>query len=643
VSTSDDAPFLRTTPAADGDVAPEAWPIRLARWAAIGTVVAAAVAALVHLKRQTPATPVLAVERAEFIAVSGPVPPSADAANWRPVALTDDWWRTRPETAEGWYRVDLDLRVAPDRLWAIYLPSVSMNAAVLLNGELLGSGGRFAPRVARNWNHPLYFRVPNTLLRSGRNAIHVRVKAVPPGAGLLGRFYAGPDSMLRPSFRRRELFRVTGPLVIAVAGAVMGGAMLLVWALRRERVYAWFGLGNLVWAARDLNLVVVHSALPAAFWDWLWIMGIGWVVLLIVPYVHALLGLSRPRVDRAVIVYGLGHSVVLTGIALGDPAGLDRYWRHVWDPLLLPIGLYPTFLMLRSAARSRDLASSGVLASGLIVFALAIHDLLVLLGVVPREHGFLFHYGAAPVIAVFGSILLLRFVEGMREVELLNRGLEARVREKTAEIEVGYRRLAELEASRARSEERARILREVHDGVGGQLVGALALLESGRVDAAAVERTVRDALDEMRLTVDTFGASTNRDAVTALAMLRQRVQPQLEAVGLRVVWRVADDVPLPALGSEGTLDLLRIVQEALTNVLKHARAGSVEVSIGAAGEGTGLRVTVRDDGGGIQAGHAGGHGLANMRRRAERLGAALDVASSPAGTTVTVVLPEAGT
>jgi len=115
VSTSDDAPFLRTTPAADGDVAPEAWPIRLARWAAIGTVVAAAVAALVHLKRQTPATPVLAVERAEFIAVSGPVPPSADAANWRPVALTDDWWRTRPETAEGWYRVDLDLRVAPDR------------------------------------------------------------------------------------------------------------------------------------------------------------------------------------------------------------------------------------------------------------------------------------------------------------------------------------------------------------------------------------------------------------------------------------------------------------------------------------------------------------------------------------------------
>jgi signal transduction histidine kinase len=642
VTAPGDAPFLRTPPPAAGGGVREPWPRRVARFAAVGAVVAAAVALLVHEKRRAPTTPVLSFGRAAFVAAPGAVPPPDDAAEWRPARLTDDWWRGRPGVAEGWYRVDLDLRVPPDRLWAIYLPSVSMNAAVLLNGELLGSGGRFTPTVARNWNRPLYFRVPNNLLRSGRNTVHVRLKAAPPGTGLLGRFYAGPEAMLRPSFRRRELFRVTIPLVIAVAGAVMGAAMLLVWVLRRERVYGWFGLGNLVWAARDLNLLVVHTGVPAPFWDWLWIMGIGWVILLVVPYVHALLGLRRPGVDRAVIAYGLAHSVVLTGIAVVDPSGLDRYWRHVWDPLLLPIGLYPTWLMLRSTARSRDLTASCVLASGLVVFALAIHDLLVLLGVVAREHGFLFHYGAAPVIAVFGSILLLRFVDGMREVERLNRGLEARVREKTAELEAGYRRLADVEASRARSEERARILREVHDGVGGQLVAALALLEAGRVDAGAVERTVRDALDEMRLTVDTFGAGTSRDAVTALAMLRQRVQPRLEAVGLRVVWRVADGVPLPALGSELTLDLLRIVQEALTNVLQHAGARTVEVSIGAAGDGTGLTVAVRDDGGGIPSGRTVGHGLANMRRRARRLGATLDVASSPAGTTVTVVLPAPG-
>jgi signal transduction histidine kinase len=368
-------------------------------------------------------------------------------------------------------------------------------------------------------------------------------------------------------------------------------------------------------------------------------MGIGWVIVLIVPYVHALLGLDRPRVDRAVIGYGLAHSVLLTGVAIADPAALDRYWRYVWDPLLLPIGLYPTYLMLRSAARSHDLASSCVLASGLIVFALAVHDLLVLVGVLPREDGFLFHYGAAPVVAVFGSILLLRFVDGMRTVEVLNRGLEQRVRDKTAQIEDGYRRLGELEVQRARSDERARILREVHDGVGGQLVATLAMLESGGADARAIEGTVRDALDEMRLTVDTFGSGTSRDAVTALAMLRRRMQTRLEAAGLRVVWSVADDAPAPALGPELTLDLLRVVQEAMTNVLEHARARTIEVAIAASGDGKGLRVTIRDDGGGIGPGSSAGHGLANMRRRAERLGAALEIASSSAGTTVTIALP----
>jgi signal transduction histidine kinase len=632
--TDGDAPFLRTAP----ERRRERWAFRLARWAAVAAIVASSVAMLVRWKQMAPTTPVLSFDRAVFAAAPGPIPPPDDAPDWRPTTLTDDWWQRRSETAEGWYRVDLDLSVPPNRLWAIYLPSVSMNAAVLLNGELLGSGGRLEAPVARNWNRPLYFRVPNTLLRSGHNVIHVRVKAVPPGTGLLGRFYAGPDTMLLSSFRRREFFRVTAPLVITASTAVMGAAMLLVWVLRRERVYGWFGLGCLVWSARNLNLLVVHSDLPGIFWDWLWIMGIGWVILLIVPYVHALLGLDRPRVDRAVIAYGLAHSVVLTGVTLADPGALDRYWRYVWDPLLLPIGLYPTFLMVRSAAQTRDLASSCVLASGLIVLALAIHDLLVLVGVVPRENGFLFHWSAAPVLAVFGSILLLRFVEGMREVEVLNRGLEKRVREKTAEIEEGYRRLGDLEASRARSQERARILREVHDGVGGQLVATLAMLESGRADAPAVEATVRDALDEMRLTVDTFGASTSRDAVTALAMLRQRMQPRLETAGLRVVWSVADGVPLPVLGSELTLDLLRIVQEALTNVLKHGGARTVEVAIGTGGEGAGFSVAIRDDGAGFQPGRVDGHGLANMRRRAERLGATLDIASSAAGTTVTIGL-----
>jgi signal transduction histidine kinase len=236
-------------------------------------------------------------------------------------------------------------------------------------------------------------------------------------------------------------------------------------------------------------------------------------------------------------------------------------------------------------------------------------------------------------------VLLLRFVEGLREVEALNRGLEQRVEEKTAEIARSYRRLAEVEADRARREERERILREVHDGVGAHIVATLALLESPESDRRTLASTLHDALDDLRITVDTLGPGAGRDAVTALAMLRRRVQPSLEAAGLRLLWRVADDVPLPTLGDELTLDLLRIVQEAMTNALQHAGARAVEVSIAPGAGGAGLEVAVTDDGSGIRPGSRDGQGLANMRRRAERLGAVLEVTSSPAGTRVAIVVP----
>lgn len=633
------ASFLRTAP---GDGQPRGLLGHLVRWSAVAGMVAALVGGLIHLHRApAPGPPVRTLDRARFVAVPGPQPPADGAPGWQATTLPDDWIRGRPGVEEGWYAATFDLAAVPDELWAIHLPTLSMNAAVFLNGRLLGSGGRFEAPVARNWNQSLCIRIPSALLRAGANVVHVRLRAVPAATGLLGRFHVGPDAILRRHHRARVLLRVTAPLVIAVAGAVMGVAMLLVWALRRERVYGWFGLGNLVWAARDLNLFVVDSALPAVFWDWLWILGIGWVILLVVPYVHALLGLERPRVDRAVIAYGLAHSAALTGIALAHPGWLHWYWRHVWDPLLLPVGLYPTILMIRAVGRSTDLAANAILVSGLVVFALAVHDLLLLLGVVPRVRGFLFHYGAAPVVVVFGSVLLLRFVDGLREVEALNRDLERRVAEKTAEIERSYRQLARLEAERARGEERERILSDLHDGVGAQIVATLALLESGQGERRAIAETLGGALDELRLTVDTLGPGAGRDAVTALAMLRRRLQPSVEAAGLRLVWRVADDVPLPRLGDEATLDVLRIVQEAVTNVLRHAGARTVEVSIAAGPGGAGLAVAVTDDGDGVAPGSPDGHGLPSMRRRAERLGAALEVTSSPRGTRVALLLAPA--
>jgi signal transduction histidine kinase len=88
-------------------------------------------------------------------------------------------------------------------------------------------------------------------------------------------------------------------------------------------------------------------------------------------------------------------------------------------------------------------------------------------------------YIPAVVLLTMGWALLARLVDSHVETLVLNRELEDRVEEKHRELERNYARLAALERDRAVAEERARLMRDVHDGVGGQLVSTLALVEAG--------------------------------------------------------------------------------------------------------------------------------------------------------------------
>ncbi|HWI78064.1 MAG TPA: ATP-binding protein [Ramlibacter sp.] len=98
-------------------------------------------------------------------------------------------------------------------------------------------------------------------------------------------------------------------------------------------------------------------------------------------------------------------------------------------------------------------------------------------------------------------------------------------------------------------------------------------------------------------------------------------------------------MPEGAVGvtAHASLQLLRIAQEALTNVLKHARASRVQVRVRQA-DGI-LQLEVEDDGGGPTTASPAGRGIRNMTARAQQLGGALAVSAGPAGTRVALRVP----
>jgi signal transduction histidine kinase len=275
-----------------------------------------------------------------------------------------------------------------------------------------------------------------------------------------------------------------------------------------------------------------------------------------------------------------------------------------------------------------------------IVFAL--HDVVgVLTG---RSGGILLSPDVAPLaILALGWLVVGRLVDGLSDAERLNRDLERRVQEKHRELEANYQRLRSLEREQAVLDERDRIMGDMHDGMGAHLVSALALVESGHSTPVRVAEALRSALDDLRLMIASL-EPVDEDLITALGAVRARLESRLERNGIRLEWQVVDLPAIPGFGPQRVLQLLRIVQEAITNVIKHARAGTVFVRTGTEDGpdgAAGLFVEICDDGDGIDVTRPQGNGLANMARRAQALGGRLTLAAARPGTAVRLWLPRA--
>jgi signal transduction histidine kinase len=197
----------------------------------------------------------------------------------------------------------------------------------------------------------------------------------------------------------------------------------------------------------------------------------------------------------------------------------------------------------------------------------------------------------------------------------------------------------EQEALRRLGDERLRIARDVHDVVGHAMVainvqaGVAAHLidrdpEQARAAMRAIKATSGEALNDMRATLGVLrdpGAAAPFEPATGLRDLDE-LAAGLRAAGVHVSLEVADLERVPSgVHAAG----YRIVQEALTNVLRHADASAVRVSV--IGDEDAVRIEVVDDGTGAAAGADGagsGSGLRGMRERAAALHGTLE--SGPA-------------
>lgn len=197
----------------------------------------------------------------------------------------------------------------------------------------------------------------------------------------------------------------------------------------------------------------------------------------------------------------------------------------------------------------------------------------------------------------------------------------------------------------AREEERRRLRRDLHDGIGPALAGLTLKTETARAllppGSAGASRQLHQLGEEIRRTVVDVRRLVEGLRPPALDELglagacSQAVDRLAAGAGLAVSLNVSGD--LPALPAAVEVAAYRIVVEAVTNVVRHASARRCEVLL--LSSAVGLAITVTDDGTGLRTRGDRGNGLAIMRERAEELGGAVTVSGASPGVVVTAMLP----
>ena len=447
-------------------------------------------------------------------------------------------------------------------------------------------------------------------------------------------------------------------LLLGIPISILGVISIpLVWPSRSLRPLAWYSLITflftcLVFPVSTTWGTFLHAAGPVHVW-----LVIGALLLLdaVIARVGQMRGWTRP-------VAWLGPALAIFGSALFSLALLSTFGRGS-----IETRDYYAQLGARMAEAGHPLdASAGPVISDFPIWladtqgarALALPDEPPV-DVFDLARAFPGHALRGPLRgrrprALAGGHRRRRTVERVLPRDRHRHGADARVRDRLPVKPDPYTRTPMDAVIEAQEAERSRLAREVHDGPAQALSNAIfqvehveRIVESDPALARAELRYLRDMLrrqlGEVRAVVSQLRPPL-LDELGLNASILDAVEHMRTLTGLPI--GTALDAEADALSSGTSTVVLRVVQEALQNVHKHAAASSASVATRI--EGADWVVEVTDDGRGFDPDSIAAHGRRNyglqfMRERAELIGARLDVRSRPdGGTVVRLAIPTPG-
>jgi signal transduction histidine kinase len=585
-----------------------------------------------YILEQNPSGIILVFKNAEIAPKSGFAMPKH---GWKREALPKSWppparWETSDPYQTVWARMRFDRKALPPGPIAIYTIDSRERLIFYLNGIDIALGA----------NKPLQVTVSQKLLRDGVNELVVRSQRTKQSDVGFGKIAIGSAQVMEDMYQRQNMWRGLLQAGASYTMLVLGFMVLLLWVWRRDEPELLFlGVSGIFWFLRNYQFFAGRAYEPFALFRFVSDVSvfIAGGAMLCYCVLHLRLP-GRWLVVKYVIVLS-----VATALAFTSLWGIPKAQVSIIGVAIF--GIVPVIVHLaRNWAHVPKRGAWPILFVVCVLIILSAHDM----GRMPNIGwweglGFLTQPFAGIILFfVFLMVTGRRLAVALGEVERANSELEANVAKARAELAASEEARRMIEVERAIDSERARLMREMHDGIGSNLVTALAIAQKSKESPRTIA-TLQRALSDLKITVDSL-APVDGDLVSLLANLRHRMQPDLAEAGLKSIWDAEECPALPWLDAPNALHMLRIIQEAIGNILTHAKASELRISCRPAAEKgeEGVEIELADNGVGFDLAVARkpNHGLDNMDQRARMLGGSLQVEAIPGqGTSLRLWLP----
>lgn len=536
---------------------------------------------------------------------------------------------------------------AYEQAQAVFIARVGNTFEIRIDGATIDRRGTHGGRWQDFGKKPRMVQFPPAPHSGAARVLEIEFEAQATRRGGLSLVTVGPAQEIEKLYRSEYRKRVTAYLVIAIVSLVLGSVVFLIWLRQRQTLYLIYAVSEWLWALQMTDALIEQSPLPWPWWGILVSSARGLAALGMMKFMLIVIekneGITRRLVLALMPLTPFCLALALSGLF---PAA-EVLLKFAVETLFVWVGI----IVVKNGLRS-DLLERRILAfSMLVVMGFILRDLLVLI-VLPYwapmlglSDGYARHYGTTGWAlygwVLFGFALAWVIAERLRrsafEVETMNRDLQHRLAAREQELRKLFLEQADIERKQATLDERQRLMRDMHDGLGSQLVGAVQLAQDPSISRETLAQALQDAVDNLKLTVDAMQDSEG-DIGALLGTLRYRLASRLRAAGVELQWEVA---PLPAV--EGwqlnhSRHLQMILFEAFSNLIAHARA--TRACLTAHLHDQRILVTLADNGRGFDPLDArGGQGLANMRLRARALQAELTLTSDEMGTRLELSLP----